>query len=224
MSRSYQKIAAIALAFIFILGTTPTAFAQDTGGKDYPMPITTAGSAALMFELGGLGTFNFSGLMVGPLNSAVGARYFISDGTDLFALLGLNSTSGIDTGFGPYSASSAKPSETKFGIGVGAQMHFRHLYSTSPYVGAIISFGSDSYDDGETGTSDQKHSTSTFGVAAMAGFDWYFTNGLALGGEASLGFTSKSASETVEGSTTTGNGSSVIALSTGASVHLVVNI
>ncbi len=222
MSRSFSKIVALAFALAFTFGIARSSFAQDED-KDMVRPITKSGSAAMIFELAGLGSFGFSGPAVGPFGSAVGGKYFVSDGMDIFVLLGFNSTSG-DTA--ALSTQSAKPSMTVFGIGAGVEDHFRPLYSTSPYAGAMVTFGSKSTDDGNSGSLEHKTSTSTFGVAAIAGFDWFFTHGLCLGGQMQLGFQSTSASTTGEQTegTPPGDRQSVttIALFTGGSVHFDV--
>jgi hypothetical protein len=218
MSRSFSKIVTCAFVLGFVFGIARTSFAQED--NSIIRPITKQGSAAMIFELAGIGTFGFSGPGIMGLGMpAVGGKYFIADDMDIFILAGVNTSSGSDS---IASTQSAKPSSTAFGIAAGVQAHFRPLYSTSPYVGGIVSFGSHSTDNGASGNSDFKTSSSTFGVAALAGFDWFFTHGLCLGGEMSLGFRSTSSSQTVEGTTTDSQGSSGIALATNASVHLNV--
>lgn len=224
MSRSLKKIVAFAFVLTFTFGIIRTSVAQETDNSII-RPITKAGSAAMIFDLAGIGTFGFTGPNVGPMNSAVGMKYFLSDDMALFVLLGFNSMSGnpalADT-------TSQKPSSTKFGIGAGIQAHMRPLYSTSPYIGGIISFADSSFDNGASGNFDQKGSATTFTVAALAGFDWFFTRGLCLGGQVSLGFSSTSTSSTGPDETgsksVTSSGQSVtqIALVTNAGVHLNV--
>jgi hypothetical protein len=225
MVRFFRKTAVFALGLGFVMAAAPSTRAQDAE-KDVIQPITKAGSAAMIFELAGLGTFGISGPGISGLTTpAVGMKYFISDGMALFVLAGLNTSSGNAS---VPDSTSAKQSSTGFGIAAGIQAHMRPLYSTSPYVGGVVSFGSSSTDDGASGNADKKTSTSTFGVAAIAGFDWFFTRGLCLGGEASLGFSSTSSSITgpnaAETASVTTSGQSVtqIALATGASVHLNV--
>ena len=77
-------------------------------------------------------------------------------------------------------------------------------------------------DNGQSGNADSKSSSSTFGVAALAGFDWFFTRGLCLGGQVALGFASSSGSSTSEGTTTDMQSATTIALYTLTSVHLNV--
>lgn len=220
MSRSFTKIVAFAFVLTFTFGIARTSFAQDDADKGVISPITKQGSTAMIFELAGIGTFGFSGPGILGLNTpAVGAKYFISDGLDLFVLAGLNTVSGGDS---TPSTQSAKESTTQFGIAAGVQSHCRGLYSTSPYWGGMVSFSSSSYDNGGSGNSDIKSSGTTFGIAALAGFDWFFTRGLCLGGEMTLGFKSTSGSFTEEGTTTDYQGASTIALATGGNVHLDV--
>ena len=218
MSRSFTKIVALAFAIAFTVGIARNSFAQDED-KDIIRPITKSGSAAMIFNLAGIGTFGFSGPNVGPFGSAIGGEYFLSDGMDLFVLLGFNTTSG-DTS--APSTQSAKPSMTAFGIGAGVEDHFRPLYSTSPYIGGMVTFGSRSTDNGESGNAEVKTSSSAFQIAAIAGFDWFFTRGLCLGGQMQLGFQSTSASVTGEGTTTDSQSNSTIALFTSGGVHLKV--
>jgi hypothetical protein len=230
MSRSFTKILALAFVLAFTFGIARTSVAQDAD-KDVNRPITAQGSAAFMFTINGLGSFGIGspaigGDTAGPILFGVGGKWFFADDMALRVLLGFNSRSGNS---GNPDSSSAKPTQTQFGIGVGVEKHFRPLYSTSPYAGLQISFADQSTDDGAAGTAtdqEKKTSSSTFGVAALAGFDWFFTRGLALGAEMTLGFSSSSNSTTIAaGSSKTfdSQGVSVIALATGGNVHLVVN-
>jgi hypothetical protein len=214
MSRSITKILA-ACALLVVLSTAT--YAQDK--DDIIRPITKGGSAAMMFTLSGIGTFGISGPVVG----GVGMKYFLSDDMALRVLIGLsNSTNGAD------SIAPGKVAATDIGVGAGIEMHFRPLYSTSPYVGGQITFNSSSKTTTNWDTPvtkkdvDVKESGTTLGVGVFAGFDWFFTRGIALGGEMNLGF-STSSSSTTSGSTTIDHPSSTsIALATGGSVHMVV--
>lgn len=225
MARSFTKIVAFAFVLSFAFGMARALRAQDAD-KDVIKPLTEKGSAAMIFELSGIGTFGIGGPgILGFSSSAVGAKYFMADDMALFVLAGLNRTSGSPANL---DSVSAKPSTTSFGIAAGIQDHFRPLYSTSPYVGGMVSFASNSTDDGGSGNAENKTSSSTFGIQALAGFDWFFTRGLCLGGEVSLGFASTSNSKTGpnEGKTasvtTKYQSVTTIALATGASVHFDV--
>ncbi len=179
-----------------VLGMSGSAFAQDTN-NDIIRPITKQGSAAFMFTLGGLGTFNLSAPPLGPglSNAGFGMKYFISDDLALRILLGLGMNSTTTT----VGTEDITSSNNGFGLGVGMEYHFRPLYSTSPYVGGQIGFSSGSTDNGGEGTAEVTTSSTGISVAALMGFNWFFTRGLAVGAEYSLGFTSNSSSQSSGG-------------------------
>jgi hypothetical protein len=96
-------------------------------------------------------------------------------------------------------------SATTFGIAADANYHFKALYSVSPYVGINLNFGSYSStveitDDGTTTKSE--YYGNGFGAGVNFGFDWYFTEGLSLGGKYTLGFKSLGKPEEKIGNTT----------------------
>jgi hypothetical protein len=235
MVRSCIKFAG---ALAIVLGFASATYAQDAAATDNVIrPLTKSGSAAMLFTLGGFGTFgvaapviatapngsNFGG---GNTASGAGLRYFFADDMALRVLIAFGSTS-----TGADSLTSGAVSTLLFGIGAGVEWHMRPLYSTSPYIGVQIGFVSAS----QTTTNrvpntsggkdvDTKISASQFNAALLAGFDWFFTRGIAIGAEYQLGFATTSSSTTVAGTTannpsTTGIG---IGLASGASVHAVV--
>ena len=80
-----------------------------------------------------------------------------------------------------------------------------HLYSVSPYVGLNVNFGNYSASQDETvgGTTTTSETSGTgFGVGLNFGFDWYFTEGLSLGGRYTLGYQSYGKPEAKSGNTT----------------------
>jgi len=89
---------------------------------------------------------------------------------------------------------STETSLTVFGISVDGNYHLPSLYSISPFIGVHLNYGllsgSSEFnpDGGQTQTTD--YSGNGIGVAAQFGFDWYFTEGLSLGGKYALGFQS----------------------------------
>jgi hypothetical protein len=216
MSRNFTKFAA---ALLVVLGMAGSATAQDNDANII-RPITKQGSAAFLFTIQGLGTFGIGapGISNGPgMLYGAGFKYFMSDDLALRILLALNSGSVKTNG-----TTSVTSTSMDFGIGVGAEMHFRPLYSTSPYVGAQIGFGSSSTDNGGTGAAIQKTSMSSFGINVLAGFDWFWTRGLAIGAEYGLGFASASGTTTT-GTTSTDNPSNtMIGFNNSGNVHLVV--
>lgn len=225
MARSFTKIVAFAFALTFVFGMARTTRAQTTD-NGVIQPLTAQGSAAFLFTINGLGSFGIGAPALGdtagtaaPFLFGVGGKWFLSDDLALRVLLGFDSHSGTPT---VPDSTSAKQSSTAFGIGVGIEKHFRPLYSTSPYVGAQVSFASHSTDNGASGDQEEKTSASTFGVTALAGFDWFFTHGIAAGAEVGLGFASTSNSVTVGSKTSSYQSVANISLATGGDVHLVV--
>jgi outer membrane protein W len=151
-----------------------------------------------------------------------GLRYFI---TNQIALgLGLSfgtSSSTLETETG-----KSESSMTVFGVGIDANYHLTSLYGVSPYVGVNINFSSLSGTDeftpegGATETTD--YSGSGFGAAAQFGFDWYFTEGLSLGGKYALGIRSLGEPEvTSEGETEKGPSSTAFGIST---LSVILNV
>jgi hypothetical protein len=214
MTRSITKFAA---ACLVTLGFASASQAQNNDA-DIIRPITASGSAAFMFSLNGLGDFGFGGPIVGStsltegtINSSsvstvtggslvmpgVGAKFFVSDNTALRVALAFRlyedgkENIGNTAGGGP-----GKVQRNTTGINFGGEYHFRPLYSTSPYLGALISFVTDNfkrvYTPEGTPTMTTNLKSTSFGVGAVVGFNWFFTRGLALGGEYGLGFTSTS--------------------------------
>jgi len=202
-----------------------------------PRPITKAGSAAWMFSVSGLGPFGMSGMELAtfevPQNGetspnfvvfGAGGKWYFADDMAIRAMLGFTTSSEGDPD--PTKSPDGKTTTTIFGVAAGIEMHTHPVYSTSPYFGAQISFasGSGTNQITQSGTTvEDKSSGTAFGVGVLAGFDWYFTNAIAVGGEYMLGFNSTSLSETASGKTTDLPSSSKIGISSG-SVHLVIHM
>jgi opacity protein-like surface antigen len=216
MLRSFTKSV---LTLLMVAGLTTISIAQDT--DDMARPITKSGSAAWIFSINGLGDFGIGGndVETGDDNDpvlAAGFRAFISDGLAIRALVGFQTESS-----GEKSATTASESSTELGIAAGVEVHTGPLYSISPYFGGQVSFGMGGHTtESESNTVEESHSQ--FGIAALAGFDWYFTKGIFLGAEYTLGFASKSSSSTSGGTTTDAPSSSTIGIGSG-NVHLGVH-
>lgn len=199
-----------------LVGFSSSAMAQDDA--NIIRPITKQGSAAFLFTINGLGDFGIGTVpIVDGMSAGFGMKYFISDDMALRILLGFNSQSGETAGTNPVDTGS-----TAFGLGVGVEYHFRPLYSTSPYVGAQVGFGSTNTDMGTVGGNDNSMSSTMLAVGAFAGFDWFFTRGMAAGAEFSLGFQTHSGESKSGGTTTEHPATTSVALSGGGNVHLVV--
>lgn len=203
-----------------VIGVSGSAFAQDNN-NDIIRPITKQGSAAFMFTLGGLGTFNLSAPSLGPGlgNAGFGMKYFLADDVALRVLLGLNMNS---TNTPVSGGSDVTKTNNGFGLGVGVEYHFRPLYSTSPYIGGQIGFASGSTDNGLDAPLKVETSSTSLSIAALAGFNWFFTRGLAVGAEYSLGFTSTNGTTTQGGTENDNPGTSMIGLGGVGSVHFIV--
>lgn len=231
MSRSFMKLL---LSLFLVIGLANVSFAQDEANM--ARPNTKAGSAAWVFEFGGLSTLGINSIYLAGfdiqgnetsthLSSNVygaGWKYYISDDMAIRAILGFNTSSS-----GNADSTGGKNSRTAFGIQAGIEMHTHAVYSTSPYFGAAITYALASVDQNVTALGEDKTSASTFGIAVLAGFDWYFTRGIAVGGEYSLGFSTSSSSTVATpktGSATTHDNPSITNIGIGAgSVHLVVH-
>ena len=234
MSRSFLKYA---FSLLLLVGITTASYAQDDANM--ARPNTKAGSAAWMFEIAGLGSFGLSGFNINNNFSnapvmAAGWKWYFADDMALRALLGFaTNSSGADSINNPTASQHYHNSSTAFGIAVGVEMHTHAVYSTSPYFGAQISFGTGSNDQTINKNQDQtftevKTSGTAFGIGVLAGFDWYFTRGIAIGGEYMLGFSTMSGSTTATltstgASTTVDNPSSTFFGISSANVHLVVH-
>lgn len=230
---SYKKLI---VALVFIAGFATASFAQDEAKM--PHPDTKAGSAAWMFEIGGLGPFGMDALYIASFDVTsivdapvtpgsfivlgAGGKYYFSDDLALKAILGFSTSSTGDPD--PAKDPNGKTTLTMYGIVAGIEVHTHAVYSTSPYVGAQISFAGLSGKTTVTGqTSENSGSGSAFGIGAVAGFDWYVTNGIAIGGEYMLGFSKSSLSSTSGGTTTDLPSHTNIGISS-ASAHLVVHM
>src|SRR5579883_209741 len=191
MSRTVIRTVSVLL---IVAGFVSISRAQDE--EKWIRPSTKSGSAAWEFSFGGLSTLGMAAVPIvtvnTPLasgssqaNSIVGAgyKYYFSDDMALRAMLGFMTSSSGDAD--PTKSADGKNTSTNYGIAVGVEMHTHAVYSTSPYFGAQIAFGGASWDNQKqetTGgaTTETKGSGTTFGIGVLAGFDWYFTRGMAV--------------------------------------------
>ena len=239
------------LSLLIVLAAVTHSYAQDEATM--PRPITKAGSCAWMFTVSGLESFGMDAFAIADFNLpsftgsitsgkvviastntgnsfsgtvfGAGGKYYLSDGLALRILLGFSNSSDGDPD--PVKSTSGKTSSTKYGIAAGIEMHTHDVYSISPYFGAQISFAGLSGTNTVTpsgGTSTEtKASGTALGIGVLAGFDWYFTNALAVGGEYTLGFSTGSGSTTLAGKTTDVPSSTSFGIGS-ANVHLIVHM
>ena len=221
------------LALILVLGYT-SLFSQVNSNYDGPKPEVRAGAKSFVFQYTPFQS-NLEPVYVGTISlpddgfasiDLVGAgfRYFI---TNQIAL-GLGLSFGSSSSTLESETGNSETSATLIGVGVDANYHLMSLYGVSPYIGLNVNFGTLSGTDEFTpeggATEETEYSGNGFGVAAQFGFDWFFTEGLSLGGKYALGLRSLGEAEvTSEGETQTGPSSSSFGIST-FSVILNVHI
>lgn len=199
------------LLFTSILIFSATiSFAQVNSSYDGPKPEVTQGAMSFVFLYtpfqSNLNPVPVSTVSLYPDNTTdlfgAGFRYFITNQISLGAGLNFGSRSSetIDV-----NDDKTEFSSTNYGIAIDANYHFKPLYSVSPYAGLNVNFGnySASLDQTVGGTTTTSETSGTgFGVGLNFGFDWYFTEGLSLGGRYTLGYQSLGKPEAKSGNTT----------------------
>jgi outer membrane protein W len=214
-----------------LLAATLT-FAQVNKNYDGPKPEIVKGSKSFVFRYTPFQS-NFDPVYVSTVSVfetdnmdlfGAGFRYFFTH--QIAVVLGLNFGTG-STSQEFQNGDKTETSSSTFGLSVDGNYHLKPLYSVSPYVGVNLNFGnySSTVELTEGGTTTKtEFSGSGFGFGINFGFDWYFTEGLSLGGKYTLGYRSlgkpeeKSGNTTVEGqsSSSFGVGSASVILN----VHL----
>jgi hypothetical protein len=188
---------------------------------------------SMFFSVRGLDYFGARGPSITGSDSTVdalfhiGVKHFLSPSLALRLFLDFTSeTSEVGT---------TSTSTTEFGIGVGVDHHFRTLYNISPYVGGNIRFLSGSGDvtidtANVVGGKMQPQqaslgevSASIFGIAAVAGFDWYIAQNIAIGSEYSFGFVSATSKFTPTTGTAVENTNTFIGFNPSGNLHMLVH-
>lgn len=234
----FNKICTVSFVFFMAISL----FAQANKNYDGPKPENYPGSKAFVFsytpfqsDLSGIAAgsytdFNSSGTSVTLFNRniyGVGFKYFFSNNWSILGGLNFGFGSSTEDVFqGTTNIGTDEESGSLIGVAVDVNYHLNSFYSVSPYLGANINFGTYSYTFEEkrtvAGSTNEKNefSSSNFGIGLNIGFDWFFTEGLALGGKYTIGFKSLGSPEYTytsgTTSTTTNFGSSTaIGTSTG---------
>lgn len=202
-------------SFIFMLGAS-VCFAQVNQGYDGPKPEVKQGAKSFVFLYTPFQS-NFNPVYVSTVSDyptdmidlyGAGFRYFITN--EIAVGIGLNFGTGSSSR--EYANGDTEDySATSFGLAVDANYHLKALYGVSPYVGINLNLGTYSTTDEQmvNGTTNKtEYSGSGFGAGVNCGFDWYFTEGLSLGGRYTLGFSSLGKPEVKVGNTTTEGASS----------------
>lgn len=199
---------------LFVAGYSQAQYKPVNTNFDGPMPEVKKGSRSFIFtytpfqsNLGSVyagsyttaGGSNYTDLSQIDL-AGIGFQYYVSNNVSIGGGINFGSTSinAADTNGSDFSA-------TTFGIALDINYHFRSLYSVSPYVGLDLNYGnfSQTVTPLATGSSDVETKGSSFGAGVNFGFDWYFTEGISLGGRYTLAFRQWSAPEVTVGGTST---------------------
>lgn len=199
----------ITILSLFLVGATLIP-AQVNANYDGPKPEVREGSKSFVFRYTPFQS-NFDPAYVSTVSDypdnivdlyGAGFRYFVTN--QIAVVLGLNFGTGSSTQ--EYTnGDKDETSATSFGISVDGNYHLKSLYSVSPYVGINLNFGSYSttYEQTVNNVKDKtEYSGTGFGAGINIGFDWYFTEGLSLGGKYTLSFRSLGKPEQKTGNVT----------------------
>ncbi len=229
--------------FLFVIFSFSTLFAQANKDYDGVKPEVYAGSKSLVFtytpfqsNLGGIptgtivlptfaDTIDFS---IQPV-SLLGLGFKIFASNNLSIVIGLGYGSASATLEDPVSTTDA--SASVLGTSVGVNFHLPTLYSITTYVGGSVNFASLTADETTKFSGEEtkvEFSSTSFGVGAHIGFDWFFTEGISLGGQYTFRFQTSSEPEVTVSSSTGGSttgklGPSVSSFGTGIGT-IVLNV
>lgn len=207
-------------------------FAQVNSNYDGPKPEVRQGSKSFVFMYTPFQS-NFDPVYVSTVSVfdddqmnlfGAGFRYFFTN--EIGVTLALNFGTGSTEQEFP-NGDREENSASTLGMAVDANYHLKALYGVSPYLGINANFGTYSSkteltEEGVTSTTE--YSGNGFGAGINFGFDWYFTEGLSLGGKYTLGFRSLGKPEETVGPTTVeGQSASFFGIGT-ASVILNVHL
>ena len=220
------------LLILLTFATMQFGFAQVNSNYDGPKPEVRQSSKSFVFMYTPFQS-NFNPVYVSSVSVfeddqmdlfGAGFRYFFTN--EIGVTLGLNFGTGSTDQEFP-NGDKEENSASSLGIAVDANYHLKALYGVSPYVGINVNYGTYSSenkvtDEGTTTTTE--FSGNGFGAGINFGFDWYFTEGLSLGGKYTLGFRSLGKPEQTVGPTTVeGQSSSFFGIGS-ASVILNVHL
>lgn len=165
--------------------------AQAQSGNDQPALSVMKGSAALMFDLGGVFNStptNFEGI-------GIGGRYALDEKLHVRAALGFNSAS---SEMDPENGKTQEDKDSDFALEGGIDLVLFRNDNLLIYTGGILQVGMTSDDpEGE----DNETDGTAFTLAGVAGVNWFFTQNVSLGAEYRLGI-QRATTETVAAKTT----------------------
>lgn len=184
---------------LFALFSFSSLFGQANKDWDGIKPEVSAGSMSVAFtytpfqsDLGGVPTSSLissSGSSVDLVG--VGYKIFIANRFSLLIGLGWgisSSTREADS----ISSVKVETSDIVWGGSVAGNFHLPSFYSITAYFGPNVNIGIYSTETKSTTSAGiqrkDEYSNFSFGLGAHFGFDWFFTEGMSLGGKYSLGF------------------------------------
>jgi opacity protein-like surface antigen len=159
-----------------------------TVNADAGSPVETdAGAWGWVFQFEGLSNLGVSGY---GHEVGAGMRYFLQDGLALRPGVELGISSDKDkTDDTEGKLAEDKVTDTTFGVNCALEKYMTTGKAVAPYIGAKAGFSmskeKDETDDPDI--RDREDKTTLFGIGAIAGFQWGFTEGISLGGEYELG-------------------------------------
>jgi len=168
-----------------------------SNAESQTLNVASQGQKAVLFNFAGLSNLALNSYDGGTgMTGGIGGKYFISNGLALRGLL-LFSVNDQTTKTSPETTNNT------FGFGIGAALEYHLPISShvSPYLGGGLLYAT------TTNTQKQftefKTTTSGFGIAGMAGVEYFFNQNISLTGEYQLGISSRtsSATESVDQST-----------------------
>jgi opacity protein-like surface antigen len=144
--------------------------ASVTYAGDNAAPKTGKGDKAWMFTFNGLSNVGAGNYMAGA-----GLKYYIQDNWGLR----------VGVSFSGQSIPNVSENPLDFGVNAGVEYVYSTLGSTAAYVGGQAMFQSSK-------AAGSSNTATTFGVAAIAGVNWFMWENVSLQPEYQLGFTSSS--------------------------------
>ena len=149
----------------------------------------TKGSNELLFGFNGLSNLNAS-----TFDGGIGVRHYVSDNMAYRPSVTLGFGSTKTDGVGGFT--DHKFTNNNIGISLAMEKHSGSSKTLSPYIGAGV--GLTTFSNKEEFTHAAAPATGTplsttdsgmsYGVFGLAGFQWFFTENISLGGEYQLGF------------------------------------
>lgn len=225
---------------LFALFSFSSLFGQANKDWDGVKPEVYPGSKSVVFtytpfqsDLGGVPTGSiilpsgFDFLRVDLVG--VGFKIFVSSKISLLASLGYGLNSATQE---PNAPSTLKTEVTTayWSGAIAANFHFASFYSIAPYVGISIhlsALAADATMSDPPSDSKVEFSSTSFGTGAHFGFDWFFTEGISLGGQYSLRLNISPESEITttssSGTATTEKGPSLTTFGTGVGT-IILNV